>query len=178
MFDCKHNSLDSSYAKVDDEIRLTLATDGLVENVMGTILGDDNFTVSQSRGDTIIRKIITQSDTNGNLTFDILMTNSTGYAARVTQENITNNNIIIDTVPPLLYLYGVNNTVSYVGSSYVDAGAISYDISYGIQNVTGVGTVDTSTAGTYHITYDVSDSAGHSVNIIRTSTYNNLHQFH
>ena len=37
-----------------------------------------------------------------------------------------------------------------------------------IQNVTGVGTVDTSTAGTYHITYDVSDSAGHSVNIIRT----------
>ena len=96
------------------------------------------------------------------------MTNSTGYAARVTQENITNNNIIIDTVPPLLYLYGVNNTVSYVGSSYVDAGAISYDISYGIQNVTGVGTVDTSTAGTYHITYDVSDSAGHSVNIIRT----------
>ena len=84
---------------------------------MGTILGDDNFTVSQSRGDTIIRKIITQSDTNGNLTFDILMTNSTGYAARVTQENITNNNIIIDTVPPLLYLYGVNNTVSYVGSS-------------------------------------------------------------
>ena len=162
------NSLDSTYAKVGDEIRLTLATDGLVENVMGTILGDDNFTVSQSRGDTIIRKIITQSDTNGNLTFDILMTNSSGYAARVTQEDITNNNIIIDTVPPLLYLYGVNNTVSYVGSSYVDAGAISYDISYGIQDVTGVGTVDTSTVGTYHITYDVSDSAGHSVNIIRT----------
>ena len=82
------------------------------------------------------------------------MTNSTGFAARVTQENILNNNIIIDTVPPLLYLYGVNNTVSYVGSSYVDAGAISYDISYGIQDVTGASTVDTSTAGTYDVTYD------------------------
>ena len=50
----------------------------------------------------------------------------------------------------------------------MDAGAISYDISYGIKDVTGTGTVDTSTIGTYHITYDTSDSAGHSVNIIRT----------
>ena len=60
---------------------------------------------------------------------------------RLTQDNLTSSNIIIDTVPPLLYLYGVNNTVSYVGSSYVDAGAISYDLSYGIQDVTGTSTV-------------------------------------
>ena len=66
------------------------------------------------------------------------MSNSSGYAARVTQDNLTNNNIIIDTVPPLLYLYGINNTISGLGSPYVDAGAISYDLSYGIQDVTGV----------------------------------------
>ena len=104
------------------------------------------------------------------------MTNSTGFAARVTQENILNNNIIIDTVPPLLYLYGVNNTVSYVGSSYVDAGAISYDISYGIQDVTGASTVDTSTAGTYDVTYDALDFAGNPVNIIRIVHVQELQQ--
>ena len=87
------------------------------------------------------------------------MTNSSKYAASVTQDNLIGSNIIIDTVPPLLYLYGANNTVSYVGSSYVDAGAISYDISYGIQNVTGTSTV-TSTVGTYDVTYDAPDSAG------------------
>ena len=31
-----------------------------------------------------------------------------------------------------------------LGSSYVDAGAISYDLSYGIKDVTGTGTVTTS----------------------------------
>ena len=66
----------------------------------------------------------------------------------------------------MLYLYGVNNTVSYVGSSYVDAGAISYDISYGIQNVTGTSTV-TGTVGTYDVTYDAPDFAGNPANIIR-----------
>ena len=48
----------------------------------------------------------------------------------------------------------------------MDAGAISYDLSYGIQNVTGTSTV-TSTVGTYDVTYDASDPAGHSANIIR-----------
>ena len=50
----------------------------------------------------------------------------------------------------------------------MDAGAISYDLSYGIQNVTGTSTVDTSTAGTYDVTYDAPDSAGNPANIIRT----------
>ena len=63
--------------------------------------------------------------------FDILVTNSSGYAASVTRSNLTGSNIIIDTISPVIYLYGINNTVSHVGSPYVDAGAISYDLSYG-----------------------------------------------
>ena len=58
----------------------------------------------------------------------------------------------------MLYLYGANNTVSYVGSRYVDAGAISYDLSYGILDVTGASTV-TGTVGTYNVTYDAPDFA-------------------
>ena len=134
------------------------------------------ITKQNSSGTITLSKTITQSDTNGNLTFDIFVTNSTGSAARVTQENIlNNNNIIIDTVSPLLYLYGVNNTVSYVGSSYVDAGAISYDISYGIKDVTGTSTV-TGTAGTYDVTYDAPDFAGNPANIIRIVHVQELQQ--
>ena len=67
----------------------------------------------------------------------------------------------------MLYLYGANNTVSYVGSSYVDAGAISYDLSYGIQDVTGASNVDTGIAETYNVTYNAPDFAGNPANIIR-----------
>ena len=140
----------SSYAKADSRITIILETDGSVEHVAGNILGDDNFTenilsgssTDQSGGTVILTKTITQSDTNGNLTFDIFVSNSSGYAARVTQEDLKNNNIIIDTVPPIIYLYGINNTISGLGLPYVDAGAISYDLSYGIQDVTGTDTVD------------------------------------
>ena len=166
----------SSYARAGDQVNITLITDGSdIASITGAILGDASFTKQNSSGTITLSKTITQSDTNGNLTFDIFVTNSTGSAARVTQENIlNNNNIIIDTVHPLLYLYGVNNTVSYVGSPYVDAGAISYDISYGIQNVTGTSTV-TGTVGTYDVTYDAPDNPA---NIIRMSTSKSSCSFH
>ena len=106
------------------------------------------------------------------------MSTSFGYATRVTQNNLTTPNIIVDTVPPLLYLYGANNTISAIGSSYVDPGAISYDLSYGIKNVTGTGTVTTSQVGTYHLEYDALDFAGNPANIIRTVHSPRDHSFH
>ena len=48
----------------------------------------------------------------------------------------------------------------------MDAGAISYDLSYGILDVTGASTV-TGTVGTYDVTYDAPDFAGNPANIIR-----------
>ena len=162
----------SSYARVGDKITITLKTDGDATNAINSITGAESFEdtiFSNSGGNTVfLEKIITQSDINGNLTFDIFVSTSTGYAVRVTQNNLTTPNIIIDTVHPLLYLYGANNTISAIGSSYVDAGAISYDLSYGIKDVTGTGTVTTSTAGTYYIEYDAPDFAGNPANIIRT----------
>ena len=70
------------------------------------------------------------------------MTNSSGYAEKLTHENLIGDNIIIDTVSPIIHLYGVNDTISGLGFPYVDAGAISYDLSYGIQDVLGTGTVN------------------------------------
>ena len=163
-----NNPENTSYAKAGDEITITLVTDGSdIESATGSILGDNILTQNSPTGTITFSKTITQSDTNGNLTFGISVANSTGYAASVSQNDLTSSNIIIDTVPPLLYLYGANNTVSYVGSSYVDAGAISYDLSHGILDVTGTSTVNTGTAGTYDVTYDAPDSAGNPANIIR-----------
>ena len=162
-----NNPENSGYVKAGDNITITLVTDGSdITDITGTILGDASFTKQNSSGTATLSKIITQSDANGDFTFNITVTNSSEYSSSVTQNHLTSSNIIIDTVPPLLYLYGVNNTVSYVGSSYVDTGAISYDLSYGILDVTGTSTV-TGTAGTYDVTYDAPDSAGNPANIIR-----------
>ena len=99
-----------------------------------------NLTVT-SRGDDTrnILKIVTQSDTNGNLTFDILATNSTGYAARLTQDNLTGIPIIIDTLPPALTLNGNNDTISALGRPYTDLNATAYDISYGSKTIAPTG---------------------------------------
>ena len=162
------NSINSSYAKAGDTITIRLSHYGIIDDAIGNILGDENFTVSKYSGTTDLTKTINQSDANGNLTFDILVTNSSGYAASVTRSNLTGSNIIIDTISPVIYLYGINNTVSHVGSPYVDAGAISYDLSYGIKDVTGTGTVNSDTIGTYTVTYDAPDSAGNPADITRT----------
>ena len=162
------NSVNSNYAKAGDEITINLKHYGLLDDAIGNILENKNFTVDKYYGATDLTKTITQNDTNGNLTFDILVTNSSGYAARVTQEDLSNNNIIIDTVQPIIHLYGINNTISGLGLPYVDLGAFSSDLSYGIQNVTGTGAVNTSKIGSYNILYDASDFAGNPANITRT----------
>ena len=106
-----NNSVNSSYAKAGDNVTITLVTDGSdVETATGNILGNTNFAQNPSGNTITLSKIITQSDANGDLTFDIVVTNSSKYAASVTQDNLTSSSIIIDTHP--LYMYH--------RSSYVD----------------------------------------------------------
>ena len=129
----------------------------------GNILGDDNFTINKYSGATGLTKVITQSDTNGNLIFDILLINSTGYAARVTQENLTSVPIIIDTLPPTLTLNGLNNSIYPLGVTYTDLNATAYDLSYGSKNIapTVSGTVNIFSLGNHTVSYSApSDLAG------------------
>ena len=156
-----NNSVNSSYAKAGDEITINLRHDGIIQNVTGNILGDDNFTVNKYSGATDLKKIITQNDINGNLTFNIFMVNSSNNAARVTQEDLTSNNIIIDTISPIITLKGINDTVSVLNYPYADANATAYDVSYGSKNIPPVGTVDIATVGNYTLSYSApSDFAG------------------
>ena len=76
-------------------------------------------------------------------------------------QNVMLNHHHLQRVPPVL-------AFSDLGSPYVDAGAISYDLSYGIQNVTGASNVDTGIVGTYNVPYNALDFAGNPANIMRT----------
>ena len=156
------NFANSSYAKAGDEINITLVTDGSdVGNVTGDILGDDGFAQSSSSGTIIFSKTINQSDTNGNLTFDIFVTNSSGYAASITQNDLASN-IIIDTISPTTTLNGNNETTIEFGSTYEDLGATVTDASYeNPQIIYSSDVVDTFTIGTYTLVYTtLADPAG------------------
>ena len=68
----------------------------------------------------------------------------------------------IDVVPPVITLIGSITVNLYVGSTYEDAGSTAIDNVDGniTEDIVVVNPVDTTTAGTYIITYNVSDVAG------------------
>lgn len=79
-----------------------------------------------------------------------------------------------DTSAPTIKLNGETDIVLNVGDTYSDAGAsVIDDISNNLQVVV-TGSVDTSTPGTYVLTYTSSDEAGNTTSITRTITVNSL----
>ena len=85
------------------------------------------------------------------------MTNSTGYAASVSQNDLTSSNIIIDTISPNITLNGNSNTAIEFGSTYTDLGATANDASYGAMIIYINDVVDTSMIDTYTLVYTAPD---------------------
>ena len=73
-----------------------------------------------------------------------------------------------DNVPPVITIIGSNPATVELGDSYVDQGATAFDEFHGVTSVTSSGTVDTSTVGTYTITYSATDLDGNTSTATRT----------
>jgi hypothetical protein len=137
-----------------------------------TLIGPD--TVTLTVGDTYVEEGATATDlTDGDISADIVIDSSavdTGTAgtytvtynvsdaagnpaAEVTRSVIVNDP---DTTPPVITLNGSATVTLTVGDTYV----IVIDSS----------AVDTGTAGTYTVTYSVSDSSGNAAQATRTVT--------
>ena len=80
-----------------------------------------------------------------------------------------------DNVPPVITLNGVNPATIELGATYVDAGATAYDAFHGNTAVTSSDNVDTSTVGSYTVTYTATDldnntaTATRTVNVVDTT---------
>lgn len=73
-----------------------------------------------------------------------------------------------DTTPPVITLNGEANIMLNQGEAYIEPGATASDKRDGNVSVETSGTVDTSKAGTYTITYTAIDSAGNKAQETRT----------
>jgi hypothetical protein len=80
-----------------------------------------------------------------------------------------------DCTPPVITLIGDGNINVTVGSTYADQGATAMDNVDGdlTEAIETSGSVDTGTAGTYAITYTVSDSMENTATATRVITVNN-----
>jgi len=72
-----------------------------------------------------------------------------------------------DLVPPVITITGDNPLQVAINTTFIDPGATAIDNVDGSVSVTSSGSVDTSTIGSYDITYTSSDSSGNTSTIIR-----------
>jgi hypothetical protein len=112
--------------------------------------------------------VMQSGDTSGPIVFSADIGDAVGAITTTIAETndgslVTFQGGSIDTTPPVITLNGDASTSLAVGQSFIDPGATATDNVDGditSHIIVGGDVVDTSAAGTYTITYNVSDAAG------------------
>ena len=141
-----------------------------------TLVGSDTIAVDQfaaysesgataKDGDTDVEVVITgtvDTSTAGAYTITYTSTDSAGNSS-TTSRTIN----VLDKTPPVITLVGGNSADVLQNSAYSEQGATAQDGDTDV-DVVITGTVDTTVAGVYTITYAATDSAGNSSTTSRT----------
>jgi hypothetical protein len=148
---------------ISDSIILDTTSPVITIAPYGTNPTNSDITINASTNEGTLNSTSHTFTVNGN--FDFVATDAAGNS---TTQTVTVSNI--DKTAPVISLNGVSPTNLIVGDSFTDQGAVATDNIDGTDSVTvGGDVVDTSTIGTYHLTYDAVDAAGnHAIQVIRT----------
>ncbi len=128
-------------------------------------------------------EIVFTASANAANSGDLIFALGAGVSTTVTFDNIAITEITDADIAPVITLLGDANVVISVGDSYVDAGVTAQDNLDGdvTANVIINNPVDETTAGTYIVTYDVTDSDGNAaaqmtrtVNVVEGGGVTNL----
>ena len=135
----------------------------------GSSYSDAGATATDSYDGDLTSSIATNNNvdinTVGSYTVTYTVTDSSGNTATATR---TVN--VADTTAPVITISGANPVDVDLGTTYNDAGASATDANDGdlTSSITVSSNVDTSTVGTYTVTYTVSDAAGNQATETRT----------
>jgi hypothetical protein len=150
---------------------ITLTGDATVTIEVGSTYADAGATALDNYDGDITSSIVTVSTVDAStvgtytVTYDVSDTNNNDAVQVIRTVNV------VDTTIPVITLTGDATVTIEVGSTYTDAGATAQDNYDGdiTDDIVTVNTVDTSTVGTYTVTYDVSDANNNdAVQVIRT----------
>ncbi|WCO01589.1 immunoglobulin-like domain-containing protein [Psychroserpens ponticola] len=144
-------------------------------------------TINLNIGDVYNEQGATATDNlDGNLTSSIVITGAVNTASAGTyfvNYNVSDSSgnaanqvtrtvvVSADTTPPVIVLVGASTINLNVGDAYNEQGATATDNLDGnlTSSIVITGTVNTASAGTYFVNYNVSDSSGNAANqVIRT----------
>ena len=184
-----YNVSDTSGNAADSVTRTVNVVDTTVPVI--TLLGDTTVTIEV--GATYTDSGATAADNyDGDLTSSIAIVNNVDtstvgtytvtYNVSDTSGNaavpVTRTVNVVDTTAPVITLLGDNPMTIEVGSTFTDPGATASDAGDGdlTSSIVVTGSVDTSTLGTYTLTYNVSDASGNvadpvtrTVNVVDTT---------
>ena len=141
---------------------ITLLGDTTVTIEVGATYTDSGATAADNYdGDlTSSIAIVNNVDTStvGTYTVTYNVSDTTGNAA----VSVTRTVNVVDTTVPVITLLGDTTVTIEVGATYTDSGATAADNYDGdlTSSIAIVNNVDTSTVGTYTVTYNVSDTSG------------------
>ena len=135
----------------------------------GSTYTDAGATATDSYDGDLTSSITTTSDVDVNTvgTYTVTYTVSDSSANSATASRTVN---VVDTTAPVITIIGANPVDVDLGATYSDAGATATDVHDGdlTSSITVSSNVDTNTAGTYTVTYTVSDAAGNQATETRT----------
>ena len=184
-----YNVSDTSGNAADSVTRTVNVVDTTVPVI--TLLGDTTVTIEV--GATYTDSGATAADNyDGDLTSSIAIVNNVDtstvgtytvtYNVSDTSGNaavpVTRTVNVVDTTAPVITLLGDNPMTIEVGSTFTNPGATALDVGDGdlTSSIVVTGSVDTSTLGTYTLTYNVSDASGNvadpvtrTVNVVDTT---------
>ncbi len=158
---------------------ITLTGDAVVSLEQATTYNDDGATASDNIDGDITGNIVTVNpvdvDTVGSYTVTYNVSDAAGNVATQVTRTV---NITADVTAPVITLVGSATVSVASGDTYTDDGATATDNVDG--DITGsivtVNSVDTSTVGTYSVTYNVTDATGNvatevtrTVNVLATA---------
>ena len=150
---------------------ITLSGSASVNHEQGVAYSDAGASASDSVDGSVsvTTSGTVDTDTAGTYTLTYTATDSAGNAATA----VTRTVIVADRTVPVITLTGDASVSLNVGATYSDAGATAEDNIDGTitSSITTVNSVNVATAGTYTVTYDVTDAAGNSaVQVTRSVT--------
>jgi len=146
---------------------LTINGESTITLHQGATYTEPGATAQDERDGSVVVNISGNVDTSvvGQYTVTYTATDSAGNSATLTR---TVN--VIDVTPPSLTLNGQANITLEQFATYSELGATATDAVDGTLVVTITGSVDTTTVGTYTLTYSTIDFSGNEANATRVVT--------
>ncbi len=149
---------------------ISLINGAQASNVFWVVTGTTSLATFSNWQGTIMSSAAITLGASDNVNNGRVLT-SAGLTLSTNTITVPNDVTPTDITPPVITMRGTSPITIQMNSTYTDAGATASDNVDGniTSSIVTVSTVNTAVAGTYHVTYDVSDAASnHAIQVIRT----------